>query len=211
MQKIDIENWHRKDYFEFFRHYDDPSFSLTADVDVTKLYQLIKEQNASFFLASLYLCQKAVNQIEAFKYRIRGKKIILHDRIDVGSTVLNEDNSFSFCYFKYVEPFRDFAGAANLQMQLLKEKQQKLNPQDDRDDLIHYTIIPWFSFRSFKHPRKNFQANSIPKIAFGKFTRETKMQMPISIDAHHGLMDGWHVGQFYQKFQQLLDSPAKHL
>ena len=30
--------------------------------------------------------------------------------------------------------------------------------------------------------------------------------MPVNIQVNHALVDGLHVGQFYQKFQELADS-----
>jgi len=54
--------------------------------------------------------------------------------------------------------------------------------------------------RSFSFP------DSIPKISFGKMTELDGVKtMPVSVHVHHGLMDGFHVGQFVDKFQQLMD------
>ena len=37
MQEFDVENWNRKNQFNFFKEYEDPFFNLTANVDVTNL------------------------------------------------------------------------------------------------------------------------------------------------------------------------------
>jgi chloramphenicol O-acetyltransferase type A len=33
--------------------------------------------------------------------------------------------------------------------------------------------------------------------------------MPVSVEVHHALVDGLHVGRFYEAFQRGLDRPAR--
>jgi chloramphenicol O-acetyltransferase type A len=76
----------------------------------------------------------------------------------------------------------------------------------ERPDVIHYSALPWFSFTGLSHPRNFGDGDSIPKISFGKiFERDGKSYLPLSVHVHHGLVDGYHVGLFVQKFQQLLN------
>ncbi len=74
--------------------------------------------------------------------------------------------------------------------------------------MIHCSFIPWVNFTSFKHARKNdMDAFGIPKFVFGKFTDENnKKMMPFSIEVHHALMDGFHVGKFIEKLQYNLNA-----
>ena len=47
--------------------------------------------------------------------------------------------------------------------------------------------------------------DSIPKITFGKFYEKAgKTMLPISVHAHHGLMDAIHVSKFLNETEQLL-------
>ena len=49
-----------------------------------------------------------------------------------------------------------------------------------------------------------FFSDSCPKISFGKITEENNIKsMPVSVHAHHGLVEGFHVGQFFKSFQDL--------
>ncbi|RYZ84904.1 MAG: chloramphenicol acetyltransferase, partial [Proteobacteria bacterium] len=49
-------------------------------------------------------------------------------------------------------------------------------------------------------------ADSCPKISFGKMTVDTngKRTMPMSVHVHHALLDGYHVGYFTDRFQELM-------
>jgi len=47
---------------------------------------------------------------------------------------------------------------------------------------------------------------SIPKLGFGMYFEENaKKMMSISINVHHALVDGYHVGLFLNRFQNYLN------
>lgn len=71
---IDLENWERKDHFEFFSKFSDPFWGLTLNVDCTIAYRRAKDENNSFYLSYLHHSLRAVNQIEAFKLYISTRK-----------------------------------------------------------------------------------------------------------------------------------------
>ncbi|HJY13751.1 MAG TPA: CatA-like O-acetyltransferase, partial [Flavobacterium sp.] len=76
----------------------------------------------------------------------------------------------------------------------------------DDDNLIHFSAIPWLNFTSLSHARSHTFPDSCPKISFGKMiTDNGKKTMAMSVHVHHGLMDGLHVGQFVDLFQELMN------
>ena len=71
---------------------------------------------------------------------------------------------------------------------------------------IHCSALPWIKFIGHKEPRSGKQ-ESIPKFGFSKTYKENgKLLMNISIDIHHGLVDGYHVNEFFEHFQNFLDN-----
>jgi len=71
------------------------------------------------------------------------------------------------------------------------------------------TAIPWVSFTSFMHPLHVHPVDSIPRFAWGKTFEEGKcLKMPLSVQGHHAVMDGVHVGKFYGELKGYLDQPA---
>jgi len=211
-KSISLHTWKRHNQFQFFKEFDNPFFNICADVDVTRLLAFKARHDASFSIAALFLATRAANHIEAFRYRIRGDKVIVHDVIHAGSTILLPDETFGFCYFHFSENFHTFHQAAEVALREFKKAENKFDPHDERDDLIHYSIIPWVSFSAFAHAKRFRREDSIPKIVFGKY-HETggAMKMPVSVEVHHALADGLHVGKFYSLFQEYLDAPENHL
>ncbi len=207
-RELDLESWPRRQHFEFFRRYDQPFFNLCAEVDVTHLTERCAVPGGpSFFLASLFLSLRAANEVEPFRYRLRGERVIVYEVVHGGSTVLLPDETFAFAYFDYLPDFQRFAGPASRVLDEIRADPGRLQPSDDRDDLLHYSVIPWVSFTSFAHARRKRETDSVPKVVFGKRRAAGgRHLMPVSVEVHHALMDGLHVGRFFERFQALLDA-----
>jgi chloramphenicol O-acetyltransferase type A len=213
---LDMESWPRRAHYELFRAYDNPWFNLCADVDVTALHAWsASEGGPSFFAASLWHSLMAANEIEEFRYRIRGDGVVVHPVIHGGSTVLLPDDTFRFAYYDFDPAFESFVRHIARVLDRVKLESGPLDPQDHRDDLIHYSVIPWVSFTSFSHARRWGTDDAIPKIVFGKHHEANgRRLMPVSVEVNHALVDGLHVGRFYEVFQRRLDdaeSPPKTL
>ena len=70
----------------------------------------------------------------------------------------------------------------------------------DRQDVIHYSALPWFAFSEMKHATSFKNGDSVPRISTGKLMQEnSKYLLPISVCAHHGLMDGRNVAELIRK------------
>ncbi|MGH9337199.1 MAG: CatA-like O-acetyltransferase [Vicinamibacteria bacterium] len=204
---IDLATWNRRHHFAFYRGYDNPYFNICAPVDVTRLLMRSRSEGGpSFFLASLWASLAAVNEIEELRYRIRGEDVVIHDRVHGGSTVLVPDGTFRFGYFDYDPDFRAFAEGAASVLERVRAETGPLEARPERDDMIHYSIIPWVAFTSFSHARHWGTEDSIPKVVFGRHHREGDIdRMPVSIEVNHALVDGLHVGRFFERFQHHLD------
>ncbi|MBJ2175836.1 hypothetical protein JBL43_16400 [Aureibaculum sp. A20] len=207
MKIIDIENWDRKSQYNFFKNYEDPFFNITATLDITNLYRFCKAQNLSFFIAGLYVANKAMNQIPEFKLRLDNGKVLAFDEIAISSTVLNDDDTFSFCHFKSFSSIKEFVENGLKGIENLKNGNVDI-AEVNRIDVIHSTTIPWVSITGFKHARNgNEKEIGIPKIVFGKYyNQDNRKIMPFSVEVHHALMDGIHVGLLYEKMQQIIDN-----
>ncbi len=203
---LDLGGWKRREHFHLFRGYDDPFFNLCADVDVTALHEKCRGGGPSFFLACLYLSLRAANEIEELRYRLRGDRVWVHDVVHGSSTVLRGDDTFGFGYFEYEADFRRFHERGRRELE--RARAGAGLDLRDRDDVIHYTVIPWVAFTSFDHARHRGGGESVPKLVFGKhFQAGGARKMPLSVEVHHALVDGLHVGRFFERFEALAAEP----
>ena len=204
-QKLNINEWVRKDQFNFFKQFEEPFFGVCVMVDCTIAYDIAKAMNVSFFLYYLHKSLAAANKIEAFKYRIDGDNIIVYDKVNASPTINRPDGTFGFSYMDYEESFEEFAKEAQQQIEKVQNT-PGLIPAISGENVIHYSSIPWINFTSLSHARSFSFNDSIPKISFGKMTNENgKRTMPVSIHVHHALMDGYDVAKFIDLFQGLMD------
>lgn len=204
-QLIKLDDWKRKDHFQFFSKFEEPFFGVTINIDCTLAYQQAKEKGNSFFLYYLYRALKAANNIENFRYRIINEEVYLFDQINASATINRPDETFGFSYMDYDKNEEMFYQKAK--EEIVRVQQSKgLIPAGSGENVIHFSAVPWLDFTSLSHARSFTFPDSCPKISFGKVTENNgKKLMSVSIHAHHGLMDGFHIGLFTEKFQELMN------
>jgi len=201
---LDIESWNRKDQFRFFNQFEEPFFGITVQVDCTRAYHIAKENNYSFFLYYLHASLQAVNETEPFRYRIENDQVYVYDQVNASATINRPDGTFGFSYMDYHPDFLAFSKDAKKIIEAVRQT-TGLIPAVSGENVIHYSSIPWLNFTSLSHARSFSFKDSCPKISFGKMTEQNGIrQMPVSIHVHHALMDGFHVAQFVERFQELL-------
>lgn len=208
---LQFASWPRAEHFKFYRDAAQPWFNICCNVDVSTLYRYCKEQGHSFFHAYLYLTQQAINRNEPFQYRIVGDEVRIYQDIAVSIAILADDEMMRFCNLPYATPFSEFTRLASE-----AEQQAKSQPfiaanfvgGEMRQDVIHMSVLPWVSFTSFSNARNTDSIDSIPKVIFGKCIRQgDSMLMPLSVEVHHGVMDGLHVGRFIETLQEMFNCP----
>ena len=206
MKIIEFKNDHRKKHFDFFRRMTNPHFNICANVDITKYLDRIRQEQVPFTPAIVYATSKAANDIPVFRQRIRGEQVVEHDAVHPSFSVTTEiSDVFSFCLVHYQVNFHAFIADALAQIEL---KKQNPNFEDEpgRDDFLFMSSFPWVSFTSFQHAMHYSPADSVPRISWGKYFHQMgKVLMPLSIQAHHAVVDGAHVGQYFQRIQEFFD------
>lgn len=207
MHMIDIQTWSRREHFELFSTFNHPHFNMCVNVDLTSFHPYVKEKGFSLTTAIVYVIARAANAIPEFRFRMRDGEVVEHEIVSPSVTILADNDLFSFCTIDYIRNFGEFARRAARQIAAVKD-QPTLKNQPGRDDLLFMTAIPWVSFTSFTHPMRLHPADSIPRFAWGKYFEEREfLKMPLSVQAHHALMDGIHMGKFYAELQEYLFCP----
>lgn len=211
MRYIDMGAWPRHKHFEFFQSFEDPHFNLCAAVEVTALRAAVKQRGLSFSVALVYLLARAANGIPEFRQRIRGNQVVEHEVVHPSITVLTPGDLFGFCAIRYSGDFATFAARAAEAM-ACAQAYAVLEDGPDEDALLFMTAIPWLSFTGLIHPIPRRPPDSVPRIAWGRFRPAgDRLEMPLSIHAHHGLVDGIHVGRYFSDLQRMLDEPGMFL
>lgn len=205
MRYIDLETYPRRSHFEFFKSMAYPYVGFTANVDVTPLVQYAKGREASTFLACLWTAAQAANRVPELRQRIVEDRIVEFDHCDTAHTVVLADHTFCNCRTdcrRSLEAFLSYG----------KERQSEAmghhgfaSTQDDETDLIFLSCVPWVAFTQCIQPAP-IPADCNPRIVFGKFIKDgEKTLMPLHIQCNHALVDGYHLGRFYQEFENIAE------
>jgi len=204
-QKLPLDTWNRKEHFLFFKQMEEPFFGITTTIDCTKAYAKSKELGVTFFTYYLHKTLQAVNAIEPFRYRIIDDEVYIYDTIDVSATILRDDKTFGFSLMEYAEDLNEFAEITKKEIARVKAV-TGLITRDFEINLIHFSALPWINFTSYSHARSFTFPDSCPKVSFGKMMDDNgKKTMAMAIHVHHGLIDGYHIGELINCFQELMN------
>jgi chloramphenicol O-acetyltransferase type A len=204
-QKIDITTWNRKEHFEFFSTFEEPFFGITTPIDMTIAYEKAKVLQIPFFVYYLYKTIVAVNQVENFRYRIEENEVVLYNEIDASATIMREDKTFGFSFMKFHSNIDEFTKIAETEIERIQVT-PGLFTREFPTNIIHFSAIPWINFTSLTHSRSYTLTDSCPKVSWGKLMDENdKKTMSVAVMAHHGLVDGYHMGLFVEALQTELN------
>ena len=202
--KLDLDAWNRKEHFAFFKQMEEPFFGITTTIDCTKGYEEAKKLGVSFFVYYLHKTLVAVHAVENFRYRIDNDEVVLYETICASATVMRADKTFGFSYMEFADNIHEFADIVATEIDRIQHT-TGIFTREYPENIIHFSALPWVDFTSISHARSYTWPDSCPKISFGKMTDQNgKKTMALSVHVHHGLVDGYHVGLFLEKLQELL-------
>ena len=209
MEYIDLDSWKRKEHFLFFSRMDYPQYNICMNIDVSRFLDFTKDKKLSFYYAMIHAVTTVVNRVDEFRYRITDGKVVLHDKIHPSYTDMNNDDPDNL--FKIITPdlTDDIFEFEKIAKETLENQSEYflLDKLANRTDLIYITCIPWISFTHISHTISLNRNDSVPRISWGKYFREgDKVLLPFSVQVHHALLDGFHVGKYVQTLQEYLDA-----
>lgn len=211
MRRIPMETWARREHYETFGSFEQPHFAMCANMDITSFHQQLRRSGQSFTVGVIYVIARAANAIPEFRQRIRKDGVIEHEVVHPSTTIMTENDLFTFCTIEYVQDFSAFAARAAKMIAHVKAH-PTLKEDKTKDDVLYMTAIPWVSFTSFMHPLPSWPPDSVPRFAWGKhFEEGGRIKMPMAVQAHHALMDGLHMARFYAELEEYLNQPVHFL
>ena len=212
MKKVKFDSEHRKKHFAFFNHMNHPHFNITANVDVTNLLQHIKSQQLPMTFSIVYVLSRVANEIQEFRWRIRGNDVIEHNAVHPSFTVATDKaDVFSFCTVPYQLDSKSFIVDASRINEAMKTN-PSIEDEPGRDDYLFMSPIPWISFTGIQHAMHYHPHDSVPRITWGKFfTQNQRSLMPLSVQAHHALVDGRHMGAYFNYIEEICVNPELYL
>jgi chloramphenicol O-acetyltransferase len=207
MKNLDIENWHRRSIYEHFRDYDFPHFAMTAEIDVTNLATFCDEHDLSFYRLCLYIVCRACNERQAFRLRLRKTGVVEYEEVGIAPAFGTGGGRYNFCDTPYRKDPAEFIRIYN-RKEKAAAKMTHLNLKSENDDgTIFASCVPWVTISSMVNPIVQ-KYDATPRVSWSKYARkEGVLMMPLSLQAHHALVDGYDASCFYEKAAQMAREP----
>ena len=208
-QKIDLDNWKRKHYYDYFMNKENKMrcrFGMTANIDITNLLNVIKTNKLRCYPTFTYLVSKVLNSHECFKVDEYNGELIVWDKLHVRYPMFNEDTkTITSIWLEYDDDFNVFYKNALKDIEKYSGIQSMYAKENFPPNFYDITSIPWVSFTDFQIDMYGTNGKWImPLVAIGKFFNfGDKVLMPVSIKLHHATCDGYHAGIFYNELQNL--------
>lgn len=205
MRKITFENAHRRKHFDFFKAMNHPHFNICANVNITNFIKLVNNNKLRFTYSVVYAIAKAAMEVKEFRWRIIDGELYECENVTPSFTTYTEvADVFSFCDVPFTADYDIFIRRAEVKAAAMNK-----NPSfedADHHDYLFLSSIPWVSFTMFQHAMPFHPTDSVPRITWGKYFEEgDKIKMPVSVQAHHAVVDGRHVGQYFQTLERILN------
>lgn len=200
---IDIEYWKRKEYFEHYFSGVPCTYSFTVKIDITK----IKNSDQKLYPTMLYYLTKIVNRHEEFRMSLDEEgKLGVFDKMSPCYTIFHKDSeTFSNVWTEYCEDWEIFYEAYQQDI----EKYGSVKRMNAKDNIplntFPVSMIPWESFEGFNLNLQKGYEYLLPIFTMGKYYEENgKYMLPLAIQVHHAVCDGFHVCRFVNELRDLV-------
>jgi chloramphenicol O-acetyltransferase type A len=190
-----------------FINFQSARYSMSARVNVEKLWNWCHENGKSFFIMSLGCLMNAVNSVDELKRRIIDNKAVEFDYLDGVTPIMNEDEGI-YCEMRVQTPqefdsiiqWHDYV--KDLSADILSGKSESFFIEMEKRDLTNianFSCIPWVDFDMITNCTVKGKAIQ-PLITWGKVNEN--FEMSVSITVSHIFVNGRELGYFYENAQR---------
>lgn len=203
---IDKQNWKRKEYFDHYFSDVPCTYSMTSNLDITDLLLTIKQHKLKLYPTMLYSLSHIVNRHEEFRMAIDSLgNIGFFDKTNPGYTIFHKDDeTFSDIWTEYNPDFMTFYQSYSDDIQQYGDKKELSAKPLHNSNIFTVSCTPWVTFTSLNLNLKKDFDYLPPIFTIGKyFVSENKTLLPLAIQAHHAICDGFHIARFINELQDL--------
>lgn len=204
-KKIDRNTWTRKEYFEHYFSNVPCTYSMTVKLDITR----IREQQIKLYPAMLYYLTTAVNRHSEFRISFnKDNELGIYSEMIPCYTVFHKaTETFSNIWTEYTPNFEEFCVAYENDILQYGNQKGVTGKPNVPDNYFNVSMIPWATFEGFNLNLQNGYDYLKPVFTMGKYYQEAgRTLIPLAIQVHHAVCDGFHVCRFIAELQELINS-----
>lgn len=201
---IDLNTYKRKEYFNHFTKDIPCTYSITCKIDVTN----IKNKGLKFYPSCIFAVTSAVNIYEEFRTAYNSQhELVVYNEMVPCYTVLNSNTETFFnLWTPYNSNLQEFIKSYNEDIAKYKNS-TVLNPKENMpENIFPISALPLLHFEGFNLNLLKGYDYLLPIFTFGKYENiNGRFIMPMAVQVHHGVCDGYHVSRFITTLQEIIE------
>lgn len=205
---IDMKNWKRAEYFHHYLHEVPCTYSMTVNLDISTLLAITRQNSIKLYPAIIYVLTKTVNSHQEFRTAMNNQNEVgIFDVMHPSYTIFNQENeTFSSIWTTFNEKFGYFYKDYLDDVQQYSQAKNLFPKQDSPINTFNVSSLPWVSFSGFNLNLPKANTYLLPIFTVGKYCESNgKILLPLSIQAHHAVCDGFHLSKFIHDLQTIVN------
>ncbi|HIU34074.1 MAG TPA: type A chloramphenicol O-acetyltransferase [Candidatus Pullichristensenella excrementigallinarum] len=202
-QRIQKENWSRREYFDHYFSAAPCTYSMAVKLDITQN----RKKRQKIYPTMLYSLTTIVNRHPEFRTALNDKgELGIYSEMIPCYTVFHKDTqTFSNLWTEYVPDYGEFCALYEKDLEEYGNREGMIGKPDIPENTFPVSAIPWVSFEGFHLNLQRGYHYLTPIFTIGKCYEEAgKNMLPLAIQVHHAVCDGYHVAGFVNELQEFL-------
>ena len=204
---IDREHWARREYFDHYFSNVPCTYSAVFQLDITKL----RQRGQKLYPTMLYHIAGEVNRWEEFRTAIDAAgRLGIYNRLHPCYTIFHQDSqTFSNLWTTYTPDYAVFCEAFRQDMATYGENPGLTAKPNIPENTFPVSMIPWASFTGFNLNLQKGYDFLLPIFTMGRYDEQAgKTLLPLAVQVHHAVCDGFHLCRFVNGLQERLNHSA---
>ena len=195
------EQFPRKGQWGFYDSCADPHVGLTIEADMTAFYHFCKREGIPIGAGLICLTARCANEVPEFRLRIDPATRQIYELTApvAGYFVMGGGGVYNCTYTEYDTDFLQFTADCAADIAAAQRTADFSSKPWQDGDGVTISLVPWVHFQHMTHP-VIAKYHSDPRFALGKIVeRDGKKWIPVNLLVHHALMDGIHMGAYFDR------------
>lgn len=201
-EKIDRNSWPRAEYFDHYHSHIPCTYSMTVKLDITGT----RKRREKLYPAMLYYLTTVVNRHREFRtaFNEDHELGIYRDMVPCYTVFHQDTETFSNLWTAFRPDLEEFCAAYEEDLRQFGSRKGMTGKPDVPPNSFPVSMIPWTSFEGFQLNLQKGYDYLLPIFTMGKYTEEKgRILLPLSVQVHHAVCDGFHVCRFIRELQEL--------
>lgn len=174
----------------------------------------LKKKNVKLYPAFIFIVTKIVNSHREFRtsFNSEGELGFWTEMLPSYTIFDKKTNTFSSIWSSTASTFDGFHSQYKKDVADYEGKGSLFPKTPIPENNVPISMIPWSSFTAFNLNINNDGDYLLPIITGGKYEQvDGELFLPVSLQIHHAVCDGFHASVFMNEFQRLADDSSAWL